>query len=148
MKIKQISVAIEDFVGKLYEITRALGDAGVNIRALNLVKTLDFGTIRLIVSDVATSRRVLKEMQLLVHMDEVIAVELADAPGSLADFLKMIMEAEISVAHMYAVIGSVSGKAVMIFRFKDNDRAIEVLRANGVNMLTPNALRIYEPVGR
>jgi hypothetical protein len=147
VKIKQISVAIEDFVGKLYEITRALGDAGVNIRALNLVKAVDFGTIRLIVSDVATSQRVLKEMQLLVHMDEVVAVELADTPGSLADFLKMIMEAEISVAYMYAVIGSVSGKAIMIFRFKDNDRAIEVLRKEGVNMLNSNDLRIYEPVG-
>ncbi len=147
MKIKQISVAIEDFVGKLYEITRALGDAGVNIRALNLIKTVDFGTIRLIVSDVATSQRILKEMHMLVHLDEVVAVELADRPGSLADFLKMIKDAEISVAYMYAVIGSVSGKAIMIFHFKDNDRAIEVLKENGVKMLTSNDLRIYEPIG-
>ncbi|MBN1654597.1 MAG: amino acid-binding protein [Deltaproteobacteria bacterium] len=147
MKIKQISVAIEDFVGKLYEITRALGDAGVNIRALNLVKTVDFGTVRLIVSDVATSQRILKEMNMLVHMDEVVAVELADTPGSLADFLKMIKEAEISVAYMYAVIGSVSGKAIMIFRFINNDTAIELLKKKGVNMLTSNDLRIYEPVG-
>lgn len=147
MKIKQISVAIEDFVGKLYEITRALGDAGVNIRALNLVKTLDFGTVRLIVSDFATSQRILKEMQLLVHMDEVIAVELADTPGSLADFLKLIKDAEISVAYMYAVIGSVSGKAIMVFRFEDNDTAIKVLQERGVGMLTSNDLRIYEPIG-
>ena len=147
MIIKQISVVIEDFVGKLYEITRALGDAGVNIRALNLVKTIDFGTARLIVSDVATSQRILKEMHLLIHMDEVVAVELADTPGSLADFLKMIMEAKISIAYMYAVIGSVSGKAIMIFRFKDNDMAIDVLKKNGVNMLTSNDLRIYEPRG-
>lgn len=147
VKIKQISVAIEDFVGKLYEITRALGDAGVNIRALNLVKTVDFGTVRLIVSDVATSQRILKEMNMLVHMDEVVAVELADTPGSLADFLKMIKEAEISVAYMYAVIGSVSGKAIMIFRFINNDTAIELLKKKGVNMLTSNDLRIYEPVG-
>ena len=147
MKIKQISVAIEDFVGKLYEITRALGDAGVNIRALNLINTVDFGTVRLIVSDVATSERVLREMQMLVHMDDVVAVELADVPGSLADFLKMISEAGISVAYMYAVIGSVSGKAIMIFNFKDNDKAIKVLRDNGVNMLTSNDLRIYEPKG-
>lgn len=147
MKIKQISVAIEDFVGKLYEITRALGDAGVNIRAINLIKTVDFGTIRLIVSDVATSQVVLKEMGVLVHVDEVVAVELADTPGSLADFLKMIKEAEISVAYMYAVIGSVSGKAIMIFHFKDNDRAVAVLEAKGVRMLTSNDLRIYEPIG-
>jgi hypothetical protein len=147
VKIKQISIAIEDFVGKLYEITRALGDAGVNIRALNLIKTVDFGTIRLIVSDVATSRRVLKEMNMLVHLDEVVAVELPDRPGSLADFLGMLKEAEVSVAYMYAVIGSVSGKAIMIFHFKDNERAIRVLKEKGVNMLTSNDLRIYEPVG-
>jgi hypothetical protein len=147
MKIKQISVAVEDFVGKLYEITRALGDAGVNIRAINLVKAVDFGTIRLVVSDVATSQRILKEMHMLVHMDEVVAVELPDVPGSLADFLKMISEAEISVAYMYAIIGSVSGRAIMIFRFKDNDKAIKLLRENGINMLTSNDLRIYEPKG-
>ena len=147
MKITQISVAIEDSKGKLYEVTKALGEAGVNIRALNLVETVDFGTVRMIVSDIATSQRVLKEMQVPVHMDEVLAVELEDKPGSLADFLKIIYEARISVSHVYAIIGSSSGKAIMLFHFDDNDKAIEVIRKNGFNMLTSKDLRIYQPTG-
>ena len=147
MKIKQISVAIANIKGSLYEITRALGDAGVNIRAINLVETVDFGTIRLIVSDIATTLRVLKEMHMPVHMDEVVAAELDDRPGSLADLLKIIVNAEISVGHMYAIIGSASGKAIMLFNFDNIDKAIEVLQEKGVNLLTSKDLRIYEPTG-
>ena len=147
VKITQISVAIEDSIGKLYEVTKALGEAGVNIRALNLVETVDFGTVRMIVSDIVTSQRVLKEMQVPVHMDEVLAVELEDKPGSLGDFLKIIRDARISVSHVYAIIGSASGKAIMLFHFDDNDRAIEVIRENGFNMLTSKDLRIYQPTG-
>lgn len=147
MKITQISVAIENAVGKLYEITNALGEAGVNIRALNLVETVDFGTLRMIVSDVATSQRVLKEMQVPVHLDEVVAVELEDKPASLASFLKIIAEAKISVSHVHAIIGSVSGQAIMLFHFGDNDRAIEVILEKGFKLLTSKDLRIYQPMG-
>ena len=147
MKIKQISVAIENIKGSLYEITNALGDAGVNIRAINLVETVDFGTIRLIVSDIATTMRVMKEMHVPVHLDEVLAVELEDRPGSLADFLKIIVDADISVGHMYAIIGSASGRAIMLFNFDDIDKAIEVLQEKGVTLLTSKELRIYEPTG-
>ena len=147
MKIQQISLAIEDSKGRLYEITRALGEAGVNIRALNLVETVDFGTVRLIVSDVATTLRVLKEMQVPVHLDQVVAIELPDKPGSLAEFLKIISDADISVRHMYAIIGSASGKAIMLFHFDDNDRAVEVTLSHGLHILTSKDLRIYEPKG-
>lgn len=147
MKITQISVAIEDSKGKLYEITRALGDAGVNIRALNLVETVDFGTIRLIVSDVASTLRVLKEMNFPVHVDEVVALELDDEPGSLADCLQMISEADISVKYMYAIVGSISGKAIMLFHFQDNDEAIGILKEKDIRILTPKELRIYQPIG-
>ena len=147
MKIKQISVAIENSKGRLYEITKALGDAGVNIRALNLVDTVDFGTVRLIVSDVATSRRVLMEMHMPAHMDEVIAVELADTAGSLAEFLKILYDAGVNIGHMYAIVGSASGKAIMLFHFSDNDRAIQVIQEKGVNLLTAEELGVYETTG-
>ncbi len=144
MKIKQISVAIENSKGRLYEITKALGDAGVNIKALNLVDNVDFGTVRLIVSDIATTRRVLMEMHMPAHMDEVVAVELADSPGSLAGFLKILYDAKVSVGHMYAIVGSVSGKAIMLFHFGDNDRAIRILQEKGINLLTAKDLGISE----
>ncbi len=144
MKIKQISVAIENSKGRLYEITKALGEAGVNIRALNLVDTVDFGTVRLLVSDITTSRRILMEMHMPAHMDDVIAVELADTPGSLAEFLKILFDNGVSVGHMYAIVGSASGKAIMIFHFGDNDRAIEVLKEKGISLLTAEDLGIEE----
>ena len=147
MKITQISLAIEDSPGKLYEVTNALGEAGVNIRALNLVETVDFGTVRMIVSDIATSLRVLKEMHVPVHTDEVVAVELEDKPGSLADCLKIIYDVKISVRYVYAIIGSTSGKAIMLFNFDDNDGAIRVIREKGLNLLTSKDLGIYQPRG-
>lgn len=144
MKIKQISVAIENAKGRLYEITNALGKAGVNIRALNLVDTVDFGTVRMIVSNVSTTRRILMEMHMPAHMDEVVAVELQDTPGSLAGFLKVLVESDVNVGHMYAIIGSASGKAIMLFHFYDNDRAIKVLREKGIKLLTANDLGVSE----
>ena len=101
----------------------------------------------MIVSDIATSLRVLKEMHVPVHTNEVVAVELADKPGSLAAFLKAIYEAQINVSYMYAIIGSSSGKAIMLFRFGDNDRAVKVIREKGFSMLTSKDLRIYQPKG-
>lgn len=147
MKITQISLAIEDSPGKLYEVTNALGEAGVNIRALNLVETVDFGTVRMIVSDIDTSLRVLKEMHVPVHTDEVVAVELEDKPGSLADCLKILKDVKISVRYVYAIIGSTSGMAIMLFNFDDNDGAIRVIREKGLNLLTSKDLRIYQPRG-
>lgn len=147
MKITQISLAIEDSPGKLYEVTNALGEAGVNIRALNLVETVDFGTVRMIVSDIATSLRVLKEMHVPVHTDEVVAVELEDKPGSLADCLKILKDVKINVRYVYAIIGSASGKAIMLFHFDDNDGAIRVIREKGLNLLTSKDLGIYQPRG-
>ncbi len=144
MKIKQISVAIENSKGRLYKITKALGEAGVNIRALNLVDTNDFGTVRMLVSDIATSQRILMEMHMPAHMDDVVAVELSDQPGSLAGFLKLLYEAGISVGHMYAIIGSVSGKAIMLFHFYDNDKAIEVMQQHKINILHAKDLAIAE----
>ncbi len=143
MKIKQISVAIENAKGRLYEITHALGEAGVNIRALNLVDTHDFGTVRMIVSDVSTTRRILMEMHMPAHMDEVVAIELADTPGSLSGFLKILVDTDVSVGHMYAIIGSISGKAIMLFHFSDNDRAIEILQGMGIKLLTASDLCVF-----
>ena len=135
MKLKQITVSIENAPGRLYKVTSALGEAGINLRALNLVDTGDFGFLRLMVSDLGTTRRILMEKHLPARVDDVVAAEIEDRPGSLARLLKHIMEAQLNVVYMYAVIGFSSGKAVMIFRFSDNDKAIEILQENGVRLL-------------
>ena len=144
MKLKQISVSIENKPVRLYEVTDALGSAGINLRALCLVDIADFGVLRLLVSDVTKARRIMMERQMPARVDDVIAAEIEDTPGSLAKILKHILGANISVTYMYAFIGFSSGKAVMIFRFSDNDRAIQVLSKNGIKLLDAEAFGILE----
>jgi hypothetical protein len=144
MKLKQIVVSIENSPGRLLEVTEALGNAGINLRALNLVDTGAFGQLRLLVSDVAKARQILMEKQVSAFVNEVVAAEIEDAPGSLARLLKPLRDAFINVIFMYAFITFSSGKAVMIFRFSDNDKAIEVMRANGYTPLDAEAFGILE----
>ncbi len=147
MKLKQISVSLENAPGRLYEVTRALGDAGINLRALSLVETGDFGTLRLLVSDVATARRVMMEKHFPARVDDVVAVEIDDRPGSLARLLEPLIPRNISVRYLYAVTGFSSGKAVMIFSFNDIDAAIAALRETGATLLDAQAFGMLEGSG-
>ena len=135
LKLKQIVVSIENEPGRLSEVTESLGNAGINLRALNLVDTGAFGQLRLLVSDVATARKILMKMQIPAYVNEVVAAEIEDKPGSLARLLKPLTEAGVTVIFMYAFITFSKGNAIMVFRFSDNDKAIEVLQANGMNLL-------------
>jgi hypothetical protein len=144
LKLKQIVVSIENAPGRLHEVTEALGSLGINLRALNLVDTGAFGQLRLLVSDVVTARKVLMKMQIPAYVNEVVAAEIEDKPGSLAGLLKPLTEAGITVIFMYAFISFAEGNAVMIFRFSDNDKAIEVLKANGTNLLDEKAFGMLE----
>ena len=147
MKLKQIVISIENEPGRLYEVTNALGQAGINLRALNLVDTGAFGQLRLLVSNVAKARRILMKMQIPAFVNEVVAAEIEDKPGSLAKILQPLTEAGVYVIFMYAFISFSQGKAVMIFRFSDNDRAIEILQANGVNLIDAETFGILETEG-
>jgi hypothetical protein len=144
LKLKQIVVSIENEPGRLLEVTESLGGAGINLRALNLVDTGAFGQLRLLVSDVATARKILMEMQIPAYVNEVVAAEIEDKPGSLARQLKPLTEAGITVIFMYAFITFAKGNAIMVFRFSDNDKASEVLQANGTNLLDAKAFGILE----
>ncbi|RJP23999.1 MAG: amino acid-binding protein [Deltaproteobacteria bacterium] len=144
MKLKQLSVFLENAPGRLYEATQALGDAGLNLRSLCISDSSDFGVLRILVSDVARARRVIMEKQLPARVDEVVAAEIEDIPGSLARLLLPFKETKVNVEYMYALAGTSSGKAVMIFRFSDNDRAIEILRSNHVKLLDAEAFGILE----
>ena len=148
MKLKQIVVSIENAPGRLFEVTNALGNAGINLRALNLVDTGAFGQLRLLVSDVPKARRILMEMAIPAFVNEVVAAEIEDKPGSLARILQPLTDAKVYVVFMYAFIGFSQGQAVMIFRFSDNDKAIEVMRANRVNLLDAETFDIIEAPGQ
>ena len=143
-KLKQIVISIENSPGRLFEVTQALGNAGINLRALNLVDTGAFGQLRLLVSDVAKARRLLMELHIPAMVNEVVAAEIEDRPGQLAVVLKPILDANIQVVFMYAFLRQSSQRAVMIFRFNDNDRAIAVMQENGVNLLDSEQFGILE----
>ena len=147
MKLKQIVISIENAPGRLFEVTNALGSAGINLRALNLVDTGAFGQLRLLVSNVTKARRILMEMQIPAFVNEVVAAEIQDKPGCLAQILQSLTEAGLYVVFMYAFTRFSQGKAVMIFRFSDNDKAIEVLQANGINLLDAESFGILETEG-
>ena len=118
---------------------------GVAMTALDLVDTGAFGQLRLLVSDVVTARKILMEMNIPAFVNEVIAAEIEDKPGSLSSIMLPLMQADIRIEFMYAYIGGTSaGKAVMIFRFSDNDKAIHVLQRHGVKLLDAKTFNITE----
>ncbi len=135
MKVDQISVFLENKPGALAEVTRILGESGVNIRALSLADTKDFGILRLIVNDNEKAKEVLGRKGLTVRKTEVVAVEVPDRPGGLADILKILAEAEINVEYLYAFVQQSGENAIIIFRFDETDRAIAALSQKKVRIL-------------
>ncbi len=135
MKVEQISIFIENKSGRLAEVSSILGDAGVNIRALSLADTSDFGILRLIVNDREKAMEVLKGKGFTVSKTEVVAVEVPDQPGGLAGILHALDAEAINVEYMYAFVERCGANAVIIFRFDGTEKAIAVLRHQGFNIL-------------
>ncbi len=135
MKVEQISVFMENVPGRLEHITRILKDAGINIRTLSLADTSDFGILRMIVNDVETTNRILRENGFVVSRTAVVAVEVPDRPGGLHSILAVLAKNGINVEYMYAFVERSGQNAVMIFRFEEPDAAIDVLRKDGINVL-------------
>ena len=135
MKVEQISIFLENKAGRLAEVTRILGDADINIRALSLADTSDFGILRLIVNDNEKAKQVLKEHGFTMGRTEVVAVEVEDRPGGLNRILRILFEAGINVEYMYAFVQQSGQNAVLIFRFDEIDTAVDVLRRNGVTVI-------------
>jgi hypothetical protein len=135
MKVEQISIFIENKSGRLAEITGILGENGINIRALSLADTSDFGILRLIVDDSKKALQVLKEQRFTVSITHVIGVEVSDSPGGLTSILQILDNNNVNVEYMYAFVERSGDNAVIIFRFDDVDEAIDALTKNGVKIL-------------
>jgi hypothetical protein len=136
MKLKQLSIPLENSPGRLHEVTKALGDAGINLRAHCICdSTHDFGVLRILVSNLSAARGVIMEKFIPARVDDVVAVEIDDTPGSLAQVLSLFLGTKVNVEYMYAVAGAHQAKAVMVFNFSSIDQAIEILAHNGVKML-------------
>jgi hypothetical protein len=135
MKVEQISIFLENKPGGLAGVTKVLKDAGVNIRALSLADTSDFGILRLIVNDVAKAKQVLKENGFAVGKTHVIAVEVPDRPGGLHSILELFTRDGINIEYMYAFVERSGENAVIIFRIDAIDQAIESLQRGGFTVL-------------
>ena len=135
MKVEQISVFLENKSGRLAEVMRVLGSAGINIRALSIADTSDFGILRIIVNDKDAALKALKEKDFTVSKTEVVAVEVPDKPGGLAHILDLLDKQGVNVEYMYAFIERSSDNAVIIFRFDENDKAIKALSGSGIAIL-------------
>ncbi|MGI9861551.1 ACT domain-containing protein [Moorella naiadis] len=135
MKIKQISVFLENKSGRLAAVTRLLAGQGINIRAVSIADTSDFGILRLIVDNPDRAYAELKAASFTVSLTEVLGVEMPDRPGGLSSILAILEEKGINIEYLYAFIGKGDNGALVIFRVEELDAAIEVLRARGINVL-------------
>ena len=138
MKIQQLSLFLENRPGHLSAICRTLADAKVNIVTLSLADTQQFGIVRLIVEEWQRGREVLQQAGFAVNVREVVAALVPDCPGGLADILDCVQRSGVNVEYMYAFAFHRNGKAVLVFRFDDADKAIAALKAAGQEVLAGN----------
>ncbi len=136
MNIRQISIFLENKAGQLSSICHCLADAGVNIVALSLADTNDFGIVRMIVDDYEKAKDVLAKSGKAVNVREVVAVCVPDIPGGMLKVLETLEKAEVDIEYSYAFSSGFLDKAVLVFRFSDNECAAKALIRDGFKLLT------------
>ena len=142
MTIHQISVFLENRAGQLAEITGVLAKKGIDLRAINIAETSDYGVLRLIADKPQEAATTLLEQAFILSMTPVVAVSVPDTPGGLAKVLDVLAKENIDVEYMYSVFGQVDGLAHMVFRVADTEKLIAVLKANGVEPISGENLGI------
>ncbi len=140
MTVKQISVFVENKPGRLAEFTNVLRNNNIDMRALSMAETPDFGILRVIVNDPFETACVLKDAGYIASITPVLAVKVADEPGSLFKILDILAEADINLEYTYAFLTREKDSAYIILRVEDNDKAAEVLSKNGVTLISQDKL--------
>lgn len=135
MKIKQLSVFLENKPGQLNIPCKALAKAGLNILTLSLADTHQFGILRLILEEPEKGKEALEAVGCVVNVTEVVAVTVPDRPGGLASILDIIEQAGINLEYMYAFTARKKAQAILVFRFEDPQTAIDVLQKNGISII-------------
>lgn len=136
MTINQLSIFAENSPGALFEVTDILGHAGVDIRAMSIADTEDFGIMRLIVNDIEKAKDALTKNSYVFSQTPVIAAAVFDRPGALTEIMKLLSENEINIEYMYAFVTIAKQHAYAVLRVEDNDRAEKILTENGIRLLT------------
>jgi hypothetical protein len=140
MYIKQLSVFVENKHGRLAEITSIIAKAGIDIRALSIADTTDFGILRLVVDRPIEAEKILKEAGLTVSLTDVIAVGIPDRPGGFAETISAVADKEVAVEYMYAFVSRDNDRAYLIMRVADNDKAISALQSHGCELLSGDSV--------
>lgn len=140
--VEQLSVFLQNEPGKIASITRALAEGGIDIRALSIADTTDFGILRMLVSDIGLAKSILARHHCIVSATGVTVVAVPDKPGGLATVLGLLADAEIDIEYMYSLIGRGEDKAYMVFRVSDAHRLLELLAANHLSTVSREELGI------
>ena len=140
MSVKQISVFLENKAGRLAEATQILGDGGINIRALSVADTADFGVLRMIVNNPDKATEVLKGAGFTVSETEVLAAEVPDRSGGLAGVLQILVKATINVEYVYCLIEKSGESAIVVLRVENIENAQDVLRSGGIRLPEPDKI--------
>lgn len=135
MKVKQLSVFIENTNGRLAQVTRVMGNAGINMRAATIADTADFGILRIICEQPQKALQALKDAGFTARVTEVIGVKLKDEPGGLADIMELFEKNNLNIEYCYSTLMNDQGQAVVIFRVEDIDRGLTLLGENGIDAI-------------
>ena len=134
MGIKQISVFLENTTGRLSEVTKTLANAGINLRAISIADTADFGILRLIADKTDDAVNALNAAGFTTRQTDVAAVEIEDVPGSLAKLMEVFQQSQINIEYLYASLEGQVGKAVVIFKLEDHGKALKILNDNKLKL--------------
>jgi hypothetical protein len=135
MAIQQISVFLENTTGRLGEVTKVLAQAGINIRAISIADTADFGILRLIVDRSDDAVKALNDGGFTTRQSSVAAVEIDDTPGSLAVVMELFQQSQVNIEYLYASLEGKTGKAVVIFKLEDHEKGLKIVRDHGLAMV-------------
>ncbi len=140
MSIQQISVFLENRAGQLAEITKVLADNNIDLRAISIAESTDYGVLRMIVDEPQRAKTILLDSGYIMSVTPVLAVAVPDAPGGLAPVLALLAEGKIDIEYMYSLFTHVENKAYMVFRVSDEAKFKALLDSHGIQTCTAEEL--------
>lgn len=141
MTTQQLSIFMENKPGQLVQVTKALAEANIDIRAMSLADTKDFGIVRMIVSDCAKAQEVMREKGFMSTITKVMCIALNDQPGGLGAVTQCLAEAEVNIDYLYACITVIGKDAYIVMHVDDETKACAVLEKNGIRMVSTEELK-------
>ena len=142
MSVHQISVFLENRAGQLAEITRVLAENAIDLRAISIAETADYGVLRMIVDNAEKATGILLSQGYILSMTPVLVMAVPDAPGGLAPVLAVLAEGQIDIEYMYSLFTHQEGKAYMVFRIAEEDKFVRLLESHGMALATAAELGV------